>query len=104
MILAADHVRDLHLDIIHDIDEMKNPRAVRAADGHVGIRLRAGHVKLDAPADDVIHDNSLAREFETHRAAVLVNASRVLEFFQIAPINRLALALNIWPEIAADLP
>ena len=35
VILAANDVRDLHLDVVHDIHEMEDPRAVRAADRHV---------------------------------------------------------------------
>ena len=35
VILAADHVRELHFDVIHDIHKVKNPRPVRAPDRHV---------------------------------------------------------------------
>ena len=37
MIFAADHVGNFHLDVVDHIHEMKNPRAIRPADGHVGI-------------------------------------------------------------------
>ena len=39
MIFAADDVADLHLDVVDHVDEMKNPRAIGTADGHVGMRF-----------------------------------------------------------------
>src|SRR5207244_7611777 len=83
------------------VDEVKNPRAVRPADGHVGIRFRVRQVELDVPADRVIHDNFLAREPETHRAFILIDAIRGAEPIEITPINLLALTLEIRAKIPA---
>jgi hypothetical protein len=38
MVLAANHVTDFHLDVIDHIHKMKNPRALRSTDRHVGMR------------------------------------------------------------------
>ncbi len=100
--------RDAHLDVVHDVDEMENPRAVGAADGHVGLHvaervdgLRAVH--LHAPADEVVHDDRLARQLEARRA-FLVHVDRAggLEFGEVALVNVVALALEIRAEVAAD--
>ena len=37
MVLAADHVRDLHLDVVDDVDEVEDRFAVRAEDHEVAV-------------------------------------------------------------------
>ena len=101
MILAANDVRDLHLDVVHDVDEMENPRAVGPADGHVRIRLGAGHVEFDVAADDVIDDDLFARETKADGTRVVVNAAGGAEFVEITLIDRFPLALKIRAKIPA---
>ena len=38
MVFAANDVRNLHLDVVNHIDEMKDPRTIGTANGHVGMR------------------------------------------------------------------
>ena len=40
MIFTADDMRNLHFHVVHDVDEMKNPRTVWTPQCHV--RMRAG--------------------------------------------------------------
>ena len=84
MILAADDVGDLHLDVVDHIHEVENPRAVRPADGHVRVRFRVREVEIDRAADDVVHDHVLARRTETERAVVLEEVAARLELREIA--------------------
>ena len=61
VILAPDDVGDFHLEVVDHVDEMKNPRAVRPADRHVGVRFGIRQVKIDLSADDVIDHDMFAR-------------------------------------------
>ena len=61
MILAANHVRNLHLDVVDHVDEMKNPRAVRPANRHVRMRARIGQIEIDLAANEVVDDDVFAR-------------------------------------------
>src|SRR5262249_12293119 len=61
MILAADDVRDFHLDVIDHIHEVKDPRAVRAPDGHVGMRRRVGEIKIDFSTHEIVDDYMFTR-------------------------------------------
>ena len=61
MIFTANNVRNSHLNVVDNIDEMKNPRSVRPAHGHVGMDLFVGEVKIDFTANEIIYDDMLAR-------------------------------------------
>ena len=95
VVLAADHMRELHLDVVHHIHEMENPRAVRAADRHVGVRGRVRHVELDPPANQVLHHHRLPRGTEPDRAAILVGVPARLELREVFGINIAPLALAV---------
>ena len=82
MVLAADDVGDPHIDVIHDVHEMKNPAAIGPANGHVGIRLRAGHVDFHAAADEVVHRHGFPLEAKPPRPAVFVNAVCSAQFLE----------------------
>ena len=107
MVLAADDVADLHFDVVDDVDEMENPRAVGAADRHVRLHVAQrvdglGTVDFDVPADEVVHDDELAREFEAGRALVVeVDAVGGLEFGEVAFVDVVALALEVGAEVTA---
>src|SRR5260221_10928301 len=103
MIFTADDVRDLHFDIVHDIDEMENPRAIRAADRHVRMRVRVREIEFDAAANEIVHDDLFARRAEAPRAVVLEQPAAGLELLEVALINVEALALEVRPEVAAGL-
>src|SRR4029077_20195223 len=59
MVLAADHVGNFHLEVVDDVYEMKNPRAVRPPDRHIGMRARIGQIEIDFTADEIVHDDVL---------------------------------------------
>ena len=80
MIFAANDVRDFHLDVVDHVDEMKNPGAVRPADGHVGMRARIGEIEIDLAADEIVDNDVLARRTEAQRALVFENVAGVLKF------------------------
>ena len=61
MIFTPDDVADLHLDVVDDVDEVENPRAVRPANRHVRMRLAIRKVEVDAAAHNVINNDVLAR-------------------------------------------
>ena len=114
VILAADDVRDAHLDVVHHVDQMEDVGAIRALDNHVGRVLRVGVVHGDVAADEVVqgHD-ALALEAETPDGALagagdfiavlvalvgggaLVHAPQLHQFLEIAVVNLLALALVV---------
>ena len=65
MVLAPDHVGDFHLDVVHDVDEMENPRAIRPPNRHVGIRPGIGQIEFDVAANRIVDDDLLALEPKT---------------------------------------
>src|SRR5438093_1463982 len=82
---------------------MENPRAVRAANGHIRIGLGAGHVEFDPAANDVIHDDLFAREAKADGARVVINALGGTESIQITLIDTFPLALKVRAEIPTNL-
>ena len=103
MVFAADDIGDLHFDIVDHIDEVENPRPVRAAHGHVGVSPGIREIENDGAADFVMDGDAFARGAETQRAGILVNHALVLKNFQVAFVNRSAFALVIGSVIAALL-
>ena len=65
MVFAADDVRDFHFDVVDHVHEVKNPRPIRPADGHVGVGSWIGEIKIDFSADEIAHDHVLARRTKT---------------------------------------
>ncbi len=103
VIFAADHVRDFHLEVVDDVYEMKNPRAVRPPDRHIGMRARIGEIEIDFAADEIVHDDVLPRRTEAQRALVFKDVATVLKFLQVTLVDLSALTLKIGTEIAADV-
>ena len=61
MIFAPDHVGDFHFQIVDHIHKMKNPRTIRPANGHVGVRSRIAQIEVDFAAHDVVYNDVLVR-------------------------------------------
>ena len=99
--LPPDDVRNFHLDVVNDIDEMKNPGAIGAPDGHVGVRLLARQIEIDFAVNEIVDDHVLARRAKAQRACVLENVTGVLQFAQILFVDGIAFALKSRIEIAA---
>ncbi len=107
MVLAADDVGDAHLDVVHDVDEVEDPRAIGPADRHVGLQVAEGvdglgTVHHDVPAHEVVHDDLLARQLETDGSFILVDCAGGLELFEVSEVDRVAFALEIRSVVAAD--
>src|SRR5438045_4524190 len=103
MIFAADYVGDVHFKVVDHIDEMKNPRAIRAPDRHVGMRRRIAKIEIDSAAHDVIHDDVLARRTKSQRALVLEDVTGILKLFQVALVTFRSLTLQVRSEFAARM-
>ncbi len=101
VVLTANDVGDFHLDVVDHVDEVENPRAIRAADRHVGVGRRVGHVKLDAAADEVLDEHALAGRAEADRALVLVEVAALLEDGEVLLVNGVALALAVRAVVAS---
>ena len=101
VVLAADDIGDLHLDVVDDVDEMENPRAVGTADGHVGMGAGVGEVEGDVAADFVADDDAFARGAEAQGAGVFVDHAFVLEDLEVALVDGAAFALAVGAVVAA---
>ena len=99
MVLAADDVGDVHLDVVDHVDEMENGRAVLALDDEVGL---VGAVELDVAADQIGHGDRRLRRAELDRAVRLVGLALGQKPVDVAFINRAALALEIRALVALD--
>ena len=53
VIVAADHVRDAHVDVVHDDAEVVDGRAVRAQDDEV---VELGVLEDDAALHEIVDD------------------------------------------------
>src|ERR1035437_8062717 len=115
MILAEEAVRDPHRDIGDHIHKMKHRIAVRTHDDEILILH-----PLHAPANPILdhhgwhldfrdrllavlveHLITLAEQLEPNRTVLLVGAARREQFANILLVDRAALALAIWAEVAA---
>src|SRR5205823_13733563 len=103
MIFAANDVRDFHLEVVDHIYEMKNPRAVRAPDGHVGMRSGIGEIEIDLAADEIVDHDVFSRRTEAQSSLVFEDVASVLKFLQVVLVKFCPLALQIWPEISTDV-
>jgi hypothetical protein len=115
VVLAADDVRDLHLDVVHDVHEMEHRVAVGAEDHEVLVLL-----PLDPAANPVVDDDrrglhlldlllaviiedlvALAEQLEPDGAVLLVGAAAVEELLLVALVDVAALALAVGTVVAA---
>src|SRR5205823_3569372 len=103
MVLAADDMRDFHLDVVDHIDKVKNPRAVGSADRHIGMGPRICEIEVDFAADDVIEHRVLTRRAKAERARIFKNVARTPKLFQIPLVNIRSFALQIRSEISAGM-
>src|SRR5260370_27491619 len=60
MIFAANDVRNLHLHVVDHVDEMKDPGAVRTANGHVGMGLLVRKIEIDFAGNEIVDDHMFA--------------------------------------------
>ena len=96
MILATDDVRDVHLDVIHNIDEMKHRLTVGAHDHEIRIGLFAvGEFADDVAGHQVGDCHWFAGHAELDRALMLVGQILVEQFLNSALVNLSALGLKI---------
>ena len=93
VVLAADHVGDLHRDVVDDIDEVEHRVAVGAHD-HEVLLLRA----LDPAADRVLDHLGLARDLEENRPVLLVGPAGRLQLLEVFPVDLRPLALPVGAE------
>ena len=101
MIFAADDVRDVHLQIVNDVDEVEHGLAVRALDDEVGINLLAVGQFADNIADDEVMDgDGFALHLEFDGAFVFVGEAVREKRLDAALIIFLPLRLEIRAEIA----
>ena len=104
MVLAADDVRDAHLDVVHNVDEMKHRLTVGAHDHEIRIGLLAvGEFADDVACYHVGDRHRLAGHAELDRALVLIRQILVEQFLNSALVNLAALRLKIRPAIALAL-
>ena len=61
MIFPSNHVRNFHLHVVNHVDEMKNPRAIGTADGHVRVDFLVRKIEIDFAANEIVDHNMLAR-------------------------------------------
>ena len=83
VVLPADHMGDLHRDVVDHIHEMEHRTAVGADDDEV-LLLRALH----PAADGIVDDLRLARDPEKDGSVLLVGAAGGLQPFQVLPVDR----------------
>ena len=101
VVLAADDVRDVHFQIVNDVDEMKHRLAVRALNDEVRVLLLAvGEFADDFADDEVVNGDRLALHFEFDRAFVFVGEAARQQRLDAALVIFLPLALEIRAEVA----
>ena len=117
VVLAADHVGDLHLDIVDDVDEVEDRFAVGAEDHEVAILdardLSADHVVQHHRGGVdflvillqviVVGGGASAFEAKPPSAVFFVGASLGGELLELGLIEFGALRLEVRTEVAADL-
>ena len=116
VVLAADHVGDLHLDVIDDVDEVEDRFAVGTEDHEVAI-LDAGDLSADHVVQHhrdgvdflvillqviVVGGGAGALEAEPPSAVLFVGAALGGEFLELGLIEFRALRLEVRAKFAAD--
>ena len=117
MVLAADHVRDLHLDVVDDVDEVEDRFAVGAEDHEVAV-FDAGDLAADHVVQHhrdgvdflvilfqviVVGGGAGAFEAEPPGAVLLVGAALGGELLELGLVEFGALRLEVGTILAADL-
>ncbi len=97
VVLAADDVRDGHLDVVDDVDEVEDGRAVGALDDKVGL---VGPVERDVAADEVGHDDGRLGRAELDRAVGRVGLAFGQQPVDIPLVDGAALALEVGALVA----
>ena len=82
---------------------MKNPRAIRAAHRHIGMRAGIGEIEIDFAADEIIDQDVFAWRTKPKRTLIFENVTAVLKFLQIAFVKFRSFALQIGPEISSNV-
>ena len=82
MILAANDVRDLHLEVVDHVDKMKNPRAIRTPDGHVGMRFDIVEIELNLAADEIIDYHGFPPATKAQSSLILEDVAGGEEHFK----------------------
>ena len=101
VVLAANDVRDVHFQIVNDIDEMEHRLAVGAHDDEIGVGLLAvGEFAQHITDDEVGNEDWLALHFEFDRAFVFVGQAVRKQSLDAALVILLALDLEIRPAFA----
>ena len=117
MVLAADHVGDLHLDVVDDVDEVEDRFAVGAEDHEVTILdardLTADHVVQHHRGGVdffvillqviVVGGGASAFEAEPPGAVLFVGAALSGEFLELGLVEFRTLRLEVRTKVAADL-
>ena len=117
VVFAADHVGDLHLDVVDDVDEVEDRFAVGAEDHEVAV-LDAGDLAADHVVQHhrggidllvvllqvfVVGGGAGAFEAEPPGAVLLVGAALGGEFLELGLVEFGALRLEVGAVVAADL-
>src|SRR6478752_1457927 len=87
MIFPSNHVRDFHLHVVNHVDEMKNPRAIRTADGHVRVDFLVREIEIDLAANEIVDHYMLAGRTKPQRALIVEDVTGILQFLQVALVN-----------------
>ncbi len=96
MILAANDVGDLHFQIVHHIDKMKNGLAVGADDDEIGVgRLAVSEFAQDVAHHQIGNQDGPAVHFELDSAVGIIGQALVPEFLDAAAVNVGALRLEV---------
>jgi hypothetical protein len=80
---------------------VKNPRAIRTPDRHVGVRRRIGEIEIDFTAHDVVDDDVLAWRTESQGTLIFEDVTGILKLLQVALVKFSPLTLQIRSIIAA---
>jgi hypothetical protein len=82
---------------------MKNPRAIRTTDCHVGVRRWIAEIEVNFAANDVIDDDVLAWRTKSQGALVVEDVSGILKLLQVALVKLCSLTLQVRSEFAAGV-
>src|SRR5712671_2081541 len=96
MIFATDNVGNFHLEIVHDIDKVKDRVAVAADDDKVRLlEFPVGKLARHGAGNQIIHHDRLARHLETNRTITLVRQARIEKLPAPLPVILGALRLEV---------
>src|SRR6266508_5380795 len=67
------------------------------------MRSGIGQIEIDPAADEIVDDDVFARRTETQNSLVFEDVASILKLLQVTFVKFCALALQIWPKIAAHM-